>query len=94
MSVFAVVRLNAHPGKGGAIREMLNGGLLEVARRDEGVVKLELFVNVDDPDKTVVLEEWTSIEAHDRYVDSMGDSFDVLMELVAERESHHYQAID
>ena len=31
MSVFAVVRLIAHPGKGGAIRDMLNGGMLEVA---------------------------------------------------------------
>ncbi len=94
MSVFAVVRLNAHPGKGRAIRDMLNGGLPEVARGDEGVIKLELFVSDDDPDKIVVLEELTSIEAHTRYVDSMGDSFDSLMELVAERTSHHYGAID
>ena len=94
MSVFAVVRLNTHPGKGGAIRDMLNGGMLEVARGDEGVIKLELFVSDDDPDKIVVLEEWTSVEAHDRYLDSMGESFEALMELVAERGARHYEAID
>ena len=94
MSVMAVVRLTAHPGKGSAICDMLNGGLLDVARRDEGCVSLELFVGEGNPDAIVVLEEWASIEAHSRYVDSMGDSFDSLMELVAEREAHHYHAID
>ena len=95
MSVMAVVRLNAHPGKGGAIREMLNdGGMLETARRAEGCVKLEVFVGEGNPDAIAVLEEWTSIEAHDRYLETVGDSFDALMELVAERDAHHYQAID
>ena len=94
MSVFAVVRLIAHPGKGGAIRDMLNGRMLEVARGDGGVIKLELFVSDDDPDKIVVLEEWTSVAAHARYLDSMGESFEALMELVAERDARHYEAID
>ena len=41
----------------------------------------------DDPDKIVVLEEWTSVAAHTRYLDSMGESFEALMELVAERDA-------
>ncbi len=94
MSIFAVVRLHAHPGKGGAVRDMLNEGMLDVARGDEGCVKLELFVSDGDPDQIAVLEEWTSIEAHTRYLDTIGDTFDALMELVADREARHYTAID
>lgn len=94
MSVIAVVRLNAHPGKGGAICEMLNGGMLEATRGAEGLVGLELFVGESNPDAVLVMEEWTSVDAHARYVESLGDSFDALMELVAERDAHHYQAID
>ncbi len=94
MSVMAIVRLNAHPGKGGAICDMLNRGMLEATRGAEGLLGLQLLVGEPDRDAVVVMEEWESVEAHTRYVDSLGDSFDALMELVADRDARHYQALD
>ncbi len=94
MSVMAIVRLNAHPGKGGEIRDMLNGGMLERTQKADGLLGLELFVGDHDPDSILVMEEWTSVEAHTRYVDSLGGAFDELMKLVADRDSRHYEATD
>ena len=94
MSVMAIVRLNAHPGKGSEIRDLLNAGMSESTQKADGLLGLEIFVGDHNPDSILILEEWTSVEAHTRYVDSLGNAFDELMKLVADRDSRHYEAAD
>ena len=94
MSVMAIVRITAHAGKGGEICDMLNGKMFEGARAAEGMLGLELFVGDQNPDSILIVEEWTSAEAHTRYLDSLGSGFDDFMKLIANRDDHHYEALD
>ena len=63
MSVLVLVRATAKPGKGQEVVDMLtpfvgeNPGL-------EGCLRVELVVDAGAPDKLVIVEEWTSVEAH------------------------------
>ena len=94
MSVTAIVRLTAHPGKGSEIRDMLNGKIFAGTRNAEGLLGLELFVGDQNSDSILIMEEWTSVEAHTRYVDSLGSGFDEFMKLIAKRDARHFEAVD
>ena len=63
MSVLVLVRATAKPGKGQDVVDMLapfvgeNPGL-------EGCSRVELVVDAVAPDQLIIVEEWTSVEAH------------------------------
>jgi quinol monooxygenase YgiN len=96
MSVLAVVRLDAHRGKGRALCDMLTAGPLASARQAEGCEGVDLFVGVENPDATVVMEKWASIEAHQTYFAGMvGDKTgETMMALIANRDARYFQEVE
>ena len=63
MAVLVLVRARAKPGKGAAVVEMLAPFMGEDTGMD-GCARIEMAVDATDPDRILLLEEWTSAEAH------------------------------
>ena len=63
MAVLVLVRARAKPGKGAAVVEMLAPFVGEDTGMD-GCARIEMAVDATDPDRILLLEEWTSAEAH------------------------------
>ena len=63
MAVLVLVRARAKPGKRAAVVEMLAPFVGEDTGMD-GCSRIEMAVDATDPDRIILLEEWTSAEAH------------------------------
>jgi len=46
--------------------------LQAIAQQEEGCEQYELFQSLDDPDKVVLLERWTSQELLDKHMEAEG----------------------
>ena len=63
MSVNVVINFQALPGKAYELLPLLREGR-DISRAAEGCESFELFQRVDDEDRFMFLEVWSSIEAH------------------------------
>lgn len=61
-----VARLRAREGQSGALEAALLE-LTEETRREQGCLRYDLHVGVDDPDVFVFYETWTDRDAIDRH---------------------------
>ena len=96
MSVKAVVTLRAHKGKGVALLAALTMPL-EATRGTDQCLDAGLFMGAQSPDELVLLEEWTSIEAHRSHMEALksGGTMDEVTPLLsAEPEVAHYKKIE
>lgn len=62
MKVDVVAHIHAKPGQEAALRAVLEG-FVAPTRQEEGCLRYDLFVDLDDPAKFTFIEEWTSREA-------------------------------
>ena len=93
MSVLVMVRARARPGKGQEVVDMLapfvgeNPGM-------EGCSRIELAVDAGAPDRIVILEEWTSAEAHKASLAALEEAgaLDDFLALLAEAPVRTYYA--
>ena len=66
MSVTLLVRISGKPGHGGAL-----AGLLRPVPADNdvaGCLGIEVFASTADPDELLILERWSSVEAHQTFL--------------------------
>ena len=63
MAVLVLVRAVAKPGKGAELTDMLAPFVGEDTGMED-CSRIEMAVDATDPDRVVLLEEWTSAEAH------------------------------
>ena len=93
MAVLVLVRAVAKPGKRGAVVEMLTPFVGEDTGMD-GCSRIELTVDTADPDRVVILEEWTSAEAHKANLASLeaAGGLDDFLALLAEAPVRTYHA--
>ena len=93
MSVLVLVRATAKPGKRQEVVEMLapfvgeNPGL-------EGCLRVELVIDAVGPDRLMIVEEWTSAEAHKASLASLEEAgaLDDFLALLAEAPVRTYHA--
>ena len=55
------------PGKGKDMVDILSAALVET-RAHDGCLSVEAFVDADDPDAVLLIEEWETRGHHDRYM--------------------------
>ena len=93
MSVLVLVRATAKPGKGQEVVDMLapfvgeNPGL-------EGCSRVELVVDAVAQDQVIIIEEWTSVEAHKASLAALEEAgaLDDFLALLAEAPVRTYYA--
>ena len=60
-----------YTGTGGsAVRfaeEMVSGGTVELIRKEEGNLRYEYFLSMDDPETVLLIDSWADQEAIDRH---------------------------
>ena len=66
MAVIAVIDLKTRPGKRAQFLKVLRQSLKETVS-DPACTRLDYLVDDSDPDRVVVVEGWTSREAHEAY---------------------------
>ena len=64
--LFIVVSLYAKDGKEADLRRDLTN-VVEPSRREEGSLRYDLFVDQNDPRRSVFVEHWASTEARDKH---------------------------
>ena len=68
MGVLAVIHVQAQPGKGGDLAKALERPM-GVTKHNPDCPSIELYTSVADPERLVLIEEWSSEEAHHRHVE-------------------------
>ena len=66
MSVTLLVRVRGKPGHGDAL-----AGLLRPVSADNdiaGCLGIEVFASTENPDELIILERWSSVEAHKTFL--------------------------
>ena len=93
MAVLVLVRARAKPGTGVAVVEMLTPFVGEDTGM-EGCSRIEMAVDATDPDRIVLLEEWTSAEAHRANLAALeaAGGLDDFLALLAEAPERIYYA--
>ena len=93
MSVLVMVRARARPGEGAALVEMLAPFVGEDTGM-EGCARIEMAVDSTDPDHILLLEEWTSAEAHKANLAALetAGGLDDFLALLAEAPVRTYYA--
>lgn len=66
MSVTLLVRIEAKPGRGGAIAEIVKP--VPPENDIEGCLGMDVFASTTNPDDVLILEHWSSIEAHKTFL--------------------------
>ena len=66
MAVRLVVTIQAQPGKGAELAEVMKARC-EVSRQDAGCEQFEVFRSALNPDRLVLLERWTDQAALDAH---------------------------
>lgn len=69
MKIDVVAHIHAKPGQEAALRALLEG-FVAPTRQEDGCLRYDLFVDLDDPAKFTYVEEWASREALNRHRDS------------------------
>ena len=96
MTVTAIVHIKAKPGGGAALRDAFIAGIPH-ARADADCQGVDILVDAENPDHIVLIETWTSVEAHGRYFQELQktEGFAAIAALTAgPPDTHHYDAID
>jgi quinol monooxygenase YgiN len=62
MKVDVVAHLHAKPGKEAELRKVLES-FVAPTRLEEGCIRYDLFLDLDDPGRFTFIEEWASREA-------------------------------
>ena len=70
MSVLAVIHVQAQLGKGAALAKALERPM-GITKDNPDCPSIELFTSVEDPDRLVLIEQWSSEEAHQRHVETL-----------------------
>ena len=93
MAVLVVVRATAKPGKGAAVVEMLAPFVGEDTGM-EHCSRIEMAVDAGDPDRLLLLEEWTSAAAHKANLAALeaAGGLDDFLALLAEAPERIYYA--
>ena len=93
MAVLVLVRAAAKPGKGKEVTDMLAPFVGEDTGMD-GCSRIEMAVDATDPDRVVLLEEWTSAEAHKANLAALeaASGLDDFLALLAEDPVRTYYA--
>jgi quinol monooxygenase YgiN len=61
-----IAHIHAKPGQEAALREILQGNIAPTLA-EEGCLRYDLFVDIDDPGKFTFFEEWASLEALEKH---------------------------
>lgn len=93
MAVLVLVRAVAKPGKGGELTEMLAPFVGEDTGM-EGCSRIEMTVDACEPERILLLEEWTSAEAHKANLAALEEAggLDDFLALLAEAPVRTYYA--
>ena len=63
MTVFELAQVKAHETTGHALEQRIGPAVTEITRAS-GLVQVEAYRCVEDPDAFILGVEWTSVEAH------------------------------
>lgn len=66
MSVTLLVRIEAKPGHGSAIAELVKP--VPADNDIDGCQGMDIFTNAANPDEVLILEHWSSVEAHKTFL--------------------------
>ena len=93
MTVLVLVRALAKPGKGADVVDMLTPFVGEDTEM-EGCSRIEMAIDATDPDRILLLEEWTSAEAHKANLAALeaASGLDDFLALLAEDPVRTYYA--
>ena len=93
MTVLVLVRALAKPGKGADVVDMLTPFVGEDTEM-EGCSRIEMAIDATDPDRVLLLEEWTSAEAHKANLAALeaASGLDDFLALLAEDPIRTYYA--
>ena len=93
MAVLVLVRAVAKPGKGPDVIDMLAPFVGEDTGM-EGCSRIKMAVDATDPDRVLLLEEWTSAEAHKANLAALQEAggLDDFLALLAEEPVRTYYA--
>jgi quinol monooxygenase YgiN len=96
MSVTATIRMTARPGQRRALLDFIGPALAATAAHPE-CNSVEALVCVEDVDAVLLLERWTTVQAHQDFIAGVIQSggLDGLQDLLAgEMETLHYEVAD
>ena len=66
MNVTLLVRIEAKPGHGGDLADILKP--IPADNDIDGCLGMDVFANTASPDEVLILEYWSSIEAHKTFL--------------------------
>ena len=69
MSVTLLVQIQAKAGHGGALAEILKP--IPKDNDIDGCLGMDVFANIANPDEVLILEHWSSIEAHKTFLSGL-----------------------
>ena len=95
MSITYIGHSLAKEEKSEKLRHFLESIVMPAVKSSDGCESCELFQNHDDPNSFVMIEVWSSIEAHQASIKNIPPgSIDEFMKLVAELpEGNHYRRL-
>jgi len=70
MTVTAIINCRAKPGQDAALRDAFIGGIPH-SRDDADCEGIDILINAEAPQHVVLIEKWTSVEAHGRYFEEL-----------------------
>ena len=92
MTITARVKLTAKPGRRDELLELMIGPLA-ATRADPQCSSVEMFIGVEGADDVLLVEQWTSIEAHQQFIGGVieaGGLTDILAILATDIDTAHY----
>jgi len=69
MKIDVIAHIHAKPGRQQELRSVLES-FVSPTRKEEGCLRYDLFVDLDDPTKFTFIEEWSSREALQKHSQS------------------------
>ena len=90
MSVTLLVRIDAKPGHGSSITELVKP--VPAENDIEGCRGMDVFTNAANPDEVLILEHWSSIEAHRTFLAGLMEqgALDAMLEHAANLTRTYY----
>jgi len=93
MSVTAIIKLTAKPGKRAALMSTM-APAVEATRAQSSCLAVDLLACIEDPDDVLLIEHWTSVVAHETFIDGViaaGGLDEIRPLLAAELQTRHYR---
>lgn len=69
MAIRHIITIQVAPGKAAAFARAF-GAVQAIAQQEPGCDQYELFQSLDDPDRVVLLERWSSQDLLDRHLEA------------------------